>query len=348
MVAFSGWSMPIQYLSILGEARVVRSKVGIFDVSHMGRFSISGVNSESFLNTLLSFDVSLMNVGRARYGLICTEEGGIIDDAVLYRTGVDDFLLVPNASNSENVFTWLQKWADENSDVQIKDVTSTLSMIACQGPHSVETICKLTSNELRTLKFFGIVGIQIKNTNTLVSRTGYTGEDGFEVFVSHTDVSKIWDILVGYGAIPCGLAARDVLRLEAGLLLHGSDMDVEINPYEAGLEKFVNPDRDSYIARDSLTRIRDQGVSKILVGFQMINRGIPRHGYSIFYESNNVGYVTSGTHSPVLDRGIGLGYVPTEFSTIGTKFQIDIRGRFVDAEVVTLPFYSGRGINDST
>ena len=342
MVPFAGWDMPVQYAGILDEARAVRSDAGLFDVSHMGRVSIEGPGAASFLDGVLSFDVPGMRVGRARYGVICNEEGGIIDDCIVYRRDRDRFLLVPNASNKAEVLEWLSRWSPSEREVRVEDITFALAMIAVQGPRALEMMQGLASAEPSSLRPFAAVEMRTGDVDALVARTGYTGEDGFELMVPRESAAEIWRLLVESGATPCGLGARDVLRLEAGLLLHGYDMDLATNPYEAGLDRFVDPDRGGYIAGAALRRVRDQGPSRVLVGFNVVGRGIARHGHPIMGGPDRIGSVTSGTYSPTLDRNIGLGYVPPGFGAPGTRFDIDVRGRRVEAEVANLPFYLRR------
>ena len=342
LVPFAGWEMPVQYTGILDEARAVRAHAGLFDVSHMGRVNIRGPGAAMYLNRVCSFDVPALRTGRARYGVICNEDGGIIDDCIVYRLEPDYFLVVPNASNTAAVLEWLSRWVDGADEVQISEITSETAMIAHQGPQAEDMLSALTSHTLSTARPFSAVRIRVAGIESIVARTGYTGEDGFEIIMPLEGVVEVWRLLEQRGATPCGLGARDVLRLEAGLLLHGNDIDISTNPYEAGLDRFVHPDRDGYIASEALQRIRDEGVNRALVGFNMIGRGIARHEHPIMDGSRKIGHVTSGGVSPTLDSNIGLGYVPSGFSTPGTRFQVDIRGRPVEAEVTALPFYSRR------
>ena len=339
IVPFGGWAMPIQYQSILQEARAVRTNVGLFDVSHMGRLTIRGSGAAPFLSRVLSVGAISMRPGRARYCLICNEDGGIIDDCIVYRNGDEDFLLIPNAANTASVIDWLDQWNTKPDTVSIKNVTNDTAMIAVQGPQSIPMLNEVTADDISSVLPFRTVQTQIDGRDTMLAHTGYTGEDGFEAIVSAEDAGHIWALLVDKGATSCGLGARDVLRLEAGLLLHGNDMSVNDNPYEAGLERFIRPDRRGYVAREALLRIRDNGVERKLVGFIMTGRGIARHGHAICANGRQIGEVTSGGPSSLLDRNIGLGYVPADFSEVGTCLQIDIRGRLVDAEVTSLPFY---------
>ncbi len=342
MTPFAGWEMPIQYSSILDEAKAVRARAGVFDVSHMGRVHIQGAGAADFLNRILSVDVPGVRMGRARYNVICDEHGGIIDDCILYRRGDERFLLIPNAGNTEAVLEWLARWVPGDGSVQIDDVTPESVMIAHQGPEAAAMLSGMADTDVSSMRPFTAIDARIAGADSFVARTGYTGEDGFELIVPQENGADVWRRLVDSGATPCGLGSRDVLRLEAGLLLHGNDMDTTINPYEAGLDRFVNPDRDGYIPGEALRRIRDDGPERRLVAFNMVERGIPRHGHAIMDGSNQIGHVSSGGHSPTLDRSIGLGYVPTGYTSVGSRFHIDIRGRLVEAEVTSLPFYSRR------
>ena len=342
MVPFGGWEMPIQYGSILDEARAVRSKAGLFDVSHMGRVDIQGPEAASFLDRILSVDVPGLRIGRARYNVICNELGGIIDDCIVYRRGEDRFLLIPNAGNTDAVLEWLSRWTPDRQQVRIENVTASFAMIAHQGPQAAAMLEDLTPADLPAIRTFAAIETQVVGAAVLLARTGYTGEDGFELILPQESSPMVWQALMDRGAVPCSLGARDVLRLEAGLLLHGEDMDSSVNPYEAGLDRFVAPEREGYIPGEALRRIRDQGVTRRLVGFHMLGRGIARHGYTIGDGSKEIGRVTSGGHSRTLDRAIGMGYVPTDRAAPGSRLQVDIRGRSVEAEVTTLPFYSRR------
>ena len=340
MTPFGGWDMPIQYASILQEARAVRGGAGMFDVSHMGRLRIEGDGAAALLSATLSVDAGAMRVGRARYNLICNEGGGIIDDCIVYRTAADRYLLVPNAANTGAVADWLARW-NAGFGADIRDITADTAMIAVQGPLAAGIVGALSDgDDIVGLRPFAAASGRVGGVDAFAGRTGYTGEDGFELTVAAGDAVRVWELLADAGAAPCGLGARDVLRLEAGLLLHGNDMDAGTNPYEAGLGRFVSPDRDGYVAREALTRLRDEGTARALVGFTMVGRGIPRRGCAISVGGDVVGEVTSGGPSVALDTSIGLGYVPTEFSDIGTRLHIDIRGRLVEAVAARVPFYT--------
>jgi len=344
MVPFAGWDMPVQYTSILEEARAVRSRAGIFDVSHMGRMLIRGADACALLNRVLSPDIPQIRIRRARYGLICNEDGGIIDDAIVYRLGRERYMLVPNASNADAVAEWVEKWRRPSDDVEVSIVTEDLAMIAHQGPAAQMMLMTLTDYDVSTLRLFRTVETDVAGFSAIVARTGYTGEDGFEIMVPSADAPAVWQALCDAGATPCGLGSRDVLRLEAGLPLHGNDIDVSINPFEAGLDRFVHLDREEYVAKGALERIRDEGPGRRLIGFRMVGRGIARTGYGLYSGREKVGHVTSGSFSPTLDMAIGMGYVREDFSDFGAPLQVDIRGRMVDAEVEMLPFYAERQV----
>ena len=342
MVPFSGWDMPVQYATILEEVDAVREKAGIFDVSHMGRLFVNGPGAGAFVSQVFSADVTKLRRGRAKYGVTCNEEGGIIDDNIVYRLGEERYLYVPNAGNRDAVSAWLQKWAPTDGSVEIEDAADRLAMIAIQGPKAKDTFSKIVGPALDKIRPFRIAPVDIDGESVLTARTGYTGEDGYEIMPSTDSVVSIWKSLLEAGTLPCGLASRDLLRLEAAFLLHGNDMDTSINPYEAGLDRFVDPDRDDYIPGEALRRIRDEGTARKLVGFEMVGRGIARHGYDITDGENKIGEVSSGSVSFTLDKNIGLGYVPIDFSTLGTPLWIQIRRRSVEAVVRPLPFYSRR------
>ena len=342
-VPFAGWDMPVRYGSILDEARAVRSSVGLFDVSHMGRLLITGADAENLLNAVLSVDVRRMGVGRGRYNLVCDDDGGIVDDCIVYRRGATRFLLVPNASNTDAVLDRLfsaKARGGAGLVVGVRNATAETAMIACQGPRAQDALQTLTDRDLSEIPPFRVRAARVNRSPALVARTGYTGEDGFEIITPRENAAALWRALMNRaGATACGLGARDVLRLEAGLPLHGNDIDLSTNPYEAGLGRFVDPDRDGYAAGAALRRLRDAPPSRKLVGFAMVGRGVARQGYPILRDGRRVGEVTSGGPSPTLDLNIGMGYLASELSEPGTRVEIEIRGRPVEARVAALPFY---------
>jgi len=341
MVPFGGWEMPVQYAGIVAEHRAVRSSWGIFDVSHMGRFRIGGPGAAPLLDRLLTGDVAGLREGRARYALLCQEDGGILDDVVVYRELAERFLLVCNAANRDAVGGWLRQHASALQPCVIDDVTGETTMIAVQGPAAGKRLDQVLGHKVTPLKRFAGETVAWRGTPMVVTRTGYTGEDGFECVGSSADGAGLWDELVKAGATPCGLGARDTLRLEAGLLLHGSDMDRTVNPLEAGLERFVRLDGADFIGKAALLRARASGRRRRLAGFRAIERGaVPRKGHAILHGGRAVGRVTSGSFSPTLETNIGLGYVPPELARPGTALEVAVREAVTaPVQVAGLPFY---------
>ena len=352
IVPFAGWEMPMQYQGVIAEARAVRSAVGAFDVSHMGRLRIEGDGAGRFLEQMLTFSVLTLSQGRARYGFLLTEDGGVLDDTVVYRQAAKDgsdkrYLLICNAANRDAVTGWLYQHMKGYSEVMLTDFTTESVMIAVQGPNSAPVVDGLCSGTEKpsSLRPFGSTTQAVKihgklsSITVFIGRTGYTGEDGFELIADAEHGPALWDALVEAGATPCGLGARDVLRLEAGLRLHGSDMDILTSPLEVGLERFVNMEKDAFIGREALVAQETRGLNRLLVGFRLLEAGIPRHGHPLLKDTKQIGEVTSGTYSPNLDTGIGMGYVAIEYSTLGTRIYVDVRGRAVEAEIIALPFY---------
>jgi aminomethyltransferase len=347
MVPFGGWDMPVQYANgIIAEINAVRNVAGIFDVSHMGRLEFEGEGAESFLSTFLSANLTVLKIGRGKYNFICNEDGGIIDDAMVYRTDDQSFLLVINAGNAEVDMEWINPLIAKSTGFSMNVVTNETAMIAIQGPKAVEIIDGLSNGEASNIRRFRIGSATVAGISATLARTGYTGEDGFEVIVSADQGEKLWNVLREAGAIESGLGARDVLRLEAGLPLHGNDLSTETNPFEAGFGRFAYFEAPNSIAGAALKRLSRTEASRALVGFKMTGRGIPRSGLNI-HESNSgiidessvIGRVTSGTHSPTIDGGIGMGYVDQKYSATGTNIIIDVRGRPVEAKIVDMPFY---------
>jgi aminomethyltransferase len=351
MVEFGGWDMPVQYAEgIIAEIRAVRNNAGIFDVSHMGRLVFEGSGAESFLGTILSANLPALKIGRGKYNFICNESGGIIDDAMLYRTGDESFLLVINAGNADVDMEWIVPRVADRTDFTMTVTTEETAMIAIQGPNAVDIVDSLSNSEASKIRRFRIGSATVSGIPATLARTGYTGEDGFEIIVAAEHGVELWDALLGAGAVEAGLGARDVLRLEAGLPLHGNDLSAETNPFEAGFGRFAYFEAPGSISGDALRKISATEPSRALVGFKMIGRGIPRSGLQILLSSaidsdspeensNVIGTVTSGTHSPTVDGGIGMGYVDQKYTSTGTSIVIDVRGRLVEAEIVDMPFY---------
>ena len=343
MVPFGGWDMPIQYEGILAESHAVRTHAGLFDVSHMGRFNVEGPGARALIDWLHTADIGeAMPRGRARYGLICNEAGGIIDDGIVYRLAPERFLLVANAANAPAVFAWAERWRSERfPDAALTDVTGQISMIALQGPDALSILEGVSDFDPRVTRSFRAAEGAIGGRSALIARTGYTGEDGVEVMPAAGDAERVWALLLERGAVPCGLGARDTLRLEAGLLLHGSDMDASVNPIEAGLGRFVALDAGTFCGAEAVRAAAVKGPPRMMTGFRTTERGlVPRSHATILADGAVVGQVSSGGFSPVLDTNIGLGYLPTRLASPGTRLQVDVRGRLVDIETVPLPFYA--------
>ena len=339
MVPFAGWEMPVQYNSILAEARAVRTKGGIFDVSHMSRIYISGPHATNLLDWVQTGNIRALAEGRARYSLICNEKGGIIDDTITYRLGQDNFLLVCNASNRNAVLDWLHRWREERyPQASIDDATLATVMIALQGPTTSRLLGSLCPQQPSVTRYFSATEGEINGSRVSIGRTGYTGEDGFELILEAQEGPQLWGTLMDRDMVPCGLGARDVLRLEAGLVLHGNDIDTSTSPLEAGLERFVCLEKE-FAGAPALRRQQERGVERKLVGLLVEERSIPRHNYTLLAHGKTVGRVTSGSYSPTLDRNIAMGYVSKDYAALGQTIQVDIRGRATNAMVTSLPFY---------
>jgi aminomethyltransferase len=342
---FGGWDMPVQYSGILAEVNAVRTGVGVFDVSHMGRLYISGPQATEFLDWMLTGSAELLSIGRARYCMICNEAGGVIDDTIFYRLAEDRYLLIPNAGNRKAVVGWFQHWIDSrfSGGCRVEDRTDATALIALQGPQAFKVLDRLCTLETvdppSSLRPFAWSEGTLAGNPIFAGRTGYTGEDGFEILAEAADAPAAWQHFLNLGAVPCGLGARDVLRLEAGLPLHGHEIDEHITPIEAGLKRFVRLDKE-YIGARVLRQQQQEGVERRLVGLTMPGRSAPRQGYLILDDGREIGRITSGSYSPTLDTSIGLGYVLERYAAPGREVDLDIRGRILPAKVVALPFYT--------
>jgi len=326
MVPFAGWEMPVQYEGVIPEHRAVRSDAGVFDVSHMGELEVEGPRAHEFLQGVLANDLDKIEPGQAQYTLLTNERGGIIDDLIAYRLDQGRYLLIVNASNREPVFEWLKGRELPGSDV--RDVSDEFGLLAVQGPRSIERL------ELGDAPAFTFAEQELDGIEVMVNRTGYTGESGVELLVPAEDAPELWDRVLARGAVPCGLGARDTLRLEVCFPLHGNDIGPDTDPISAGLGWVCSLDKD-FTGVEELRRIKAEGPARKLVPFVMEDSGIPRQGMPIA----GGGEVTSGSHSPMLDRGIGMGYVPVEQSAPETELTIDVRGRDRRARIVTKPIY---------
>jgi aminomethyltransferase len=339
IVDFGGWDLPQQYTSIRDEHLAVRKAAGLFDVSHMGRFRVTGGDSFDFLQRLVSNDLARIKRGMAQYNLLCNDDGGIVDDLIVYWSD-EAFFVVVNASNREKDLTWMRGHAP--AGVQIEDQTFELALIALQGPKAEEL---MPSSALQDLPYFGFRTGEVAGVTAMISRTGYTGEDGFEIFVASDRVGEVWDAILERGRpsgmLPAGLGARDAARLEAALRLYGNDMDESVNPYEAGLGWAVKLDKGEFVGRDALVKIRQYGPRRTLIGIKTKPGDIPRHGAAVKGEAGRTGLVTSGTHSFFLGHPIALAMVEVPSFRVGDTVAVEVRGREAEAEVAKLPFYRG-------
>ena len=342
MVEFGGWEMPVQYSGILDEHRAVRTRAGLFDVSHMGEFKVEGPEAEKFLQYLVPKDISRLANQQALYSQLCLPNGGTIDDLLIYKLADNHYMLVVNAANIEKDFAWVEQQA-RNFDVNVTNQSDTTALLALQGPEAQAILQPLTSIDLSGIRYYHFAPGEVDGIHCIISRTGYTGEDGFELYCAPVDVAKLWrDLLAAgkeRGLLPAGLGARDTLRLEAGYCLYGHELDDNTNPLEAGLGWTVKLNKGDFICRDALQQAKEQGLSKKLVGIEMVDRGVVRGGYAIYDGDRQIGTVTSGAPSPTLNKNIGMGYVETADATPGKQVQIDIRGKRAAAQIVALPFY---------
>ncbi|MBT8270964.1 MAG: glycine cleavage system aminomethyltransferase GcvT [Bacteroidia bacterium] len=342
MVPFAGYNMPVQYEGVNIEHETVRKAVGVFDVSHMGEFLIEGPKALELIQKVSSNDASKLTVGKAQYSCLPSEEGGIVDDLIIYRVKEETYLLVVNASNIKKDWNWISSHNDVNADM--RDISEDYSLLAIQGPKAVEAMQSLSSHDLSEIKFYNfLVGDFAGIEYVIISATGYTGSGGFEIYCKNSEVKQIWDKVLeagaDYGIKPIGLAARDTLRLEMGYCLYGNDIDETTSPIEAGLG-WICKFNKSFINSEALEDEKRRTPERKLVGFELDDRGIPRQGYDIVDSSGKtIGHVTSGTMSPSLGKGIGMGYVPAIFSDPGSKIFIQIRKKRIPATIVKTPFY---------
>lgn len=350
LVPFAGWEMPVQYSGLMDEHRAVRTAAGLFDVSHMGEVRVTGAGAEAFLQRLTPNDVSKLTPGRAHYSALLTEQGTYVDDLLIYRVAEDEFLVVVNAANVDGDFAWMSRWLSEwgmsesgGGDVELENLSDDYGLLALQGPRALAILAPLTDTDLDAIKYYRFAHGEVGGVPAILSRTGYTGEDGFELYVPADRAAEVWRLLLregaGDGLVPAGLGARDTLRLEASMALYGHEIDATTTPWEACLDWTIKLDKGDFLGKEALVAQRAQGVRRRLVGFEMRERGIAREGYPVLDDGAEVGRVTSGTHSPTLGRALGMAYVPLEQSEVGSSLTVGIRGRGVAAEVVETPFY---------
>lgn len=341
MVDFAGWEMPVLYTGVVAEHLAVRNRAGLFDVSHMGELEIIGPGALALVQKVTCNDASRLTPGACQYSALLTPEGTFVDDIIVYRKGADHFLICVNASNADKDFEWVKGHASTHA--RVENNSDYYALMALQGPKAKEILQGIGSLPMPS-KPFTFVETTFEKHPLLISRTGYTGEDGVEIYTSPADAPALWNLLMEIGKplglLPCGLGARDTLRLEACYPLYGHEIDDHTNPFEAGLNWIVKLSKEDFIGKEALSKIRSE---RKLVGLQT-EGGIARQGYRLFAQEEEIGFVTSGTHSPLLDRPIALGYVKNDFSEVGTKIQVDIRGKKREAIVVSLPFYKKKNI----
>ncbi len=343
MVPFGGWDMPVEYSGIVHEHLAVRERAGLFDVSHMGQIEIAGKDALAAVQRISCNDAGKLAVGQAQYSGLLTPEGTFVDDLLVYRLAAAHFLLVVNASHIASDYQYIASGIASAGDVVAVDASARYALIAVQGPRAIDVVQPLTAVDLASMKYYWFAHGEVAGVRATVSRTGYTGEDGFEIFVPPQQADRLWLALLNAGApvgvIPCGLGARDTLRLEASMRLHGNDIDTTTTVLEADLGWIVGWKKEDFVGAAALRSQKAAGVTRKIVGFEMMERGIARSGYDIWVDGAKVGVVTSGTQTPYLKKAIGMGYVPAQYTEPGQDIEIDIRGRRCKARVVAMPFY---------
>jgi aminomethyltransferase len=342
MVPFAGWDMPVEYSGIVNEHMAVRTRAGLFDVSHMGEIEVAGKNALAAVQKISTNDATKLNIGQAQYSALTTPEGTFIDDLLVYRIGPNHYLLVVNAGAIEAKYKWILEQTRDAGDVAVVNSSTRYALLAVQGPAASAIVQELTSVELQSLKYYWFTHGEVAGVRSLISRTGYTGEDGFELFMPPQSAEKAWNAILEAGAaagiVPVGLGARDTLRLEAGMHLSGQDIDETTTVLEADLEWIIGWRKPDFVGRAALEQQKSAGLTRKMIGFEMTAPGIARHGY-VAHAAGGEGLVTSGTQTPFLKKAIGLAYLPIAATTLGTEFEIDIRGRRTPARVVSSKFY---------
>src|SRR5438552_203623 len=343
MVSFGGWDMPVEYSGIVEEHMAVRTRAGLFDVSHMGEIEIAGNDALAAVQRISSNDASRLAVGQAHYSALTTPRGTFVDDLLVYRLAAQHFLLVVNAGNIEKDYAWIAEHITPAGDAIAVNASARYALLAVQGPEALQIVQSLTAVELSPIKYYWFAHGEVANVRATISRTGYTGEDGFEVFVPPQMADRVWQAMLAAGSaaglVPAGLGARDTLRLEAAMRLYGQDIDDTSTPVEAGLEWIVGWNKPDFNGAEALREQKANGVTRKLAGFEMLDRGIARQGFDVFVGDAKAGSVTSGTQTPFLKKSIGMAWLPANQSAPDTEFDVDIRGRRSRARVVPMPFY---------
>ena len=347
MVPFGGWEMPVQYRGIIDEHRPVRSAVGLFDVSHMGEFEIEGPDALATLQSLTTNDVAALEIGQVQYSLLCYPDGGVVDDLTLYRLGPDHYMLTVNASNIDKDWAWVtERSKAQERRARWRNVSAETGLIAVQGPKAEALVGRLADHDVAGIGYYRFARGKVAGAAAVLSRTGYTGEDGFELYLAAGDTPRVWAALLDAGqadgVAPIGLGARDTLRLEMRYALYGNDIDQTTNPLEAGLGWVVKPAKGEFIGRDAIERVRAAGLARRLVGLEMADRSVARHGYPVVKDGVAIGTVTSGTFGPSVERSIAMAYVASAHGAVGTELGVEIRGQAKAAHVVRTPFHPSR------
>jgi len=342
IIEFGGWLLPVQYSGVIDEHNSVRTKAGLFDVSHMGEITVKGKEADRFIQRMITNDISGLRDNQIIYSPMCYPDGGVVDDLLVYKFKQENYLLVVNAGNTEKDYRWLQDNLSE--DAALENISDRVAQFAVQGPKAEEILQKLTKTALAELTFYTFRDeVYLNNIKCLVSRTGYTGEDGFEIYLAAGDAADLWKTILeagrSEGLKPAGLGARDTLRFEAALPLYGQEISADISPLSARLGIFVKLEKEDFIGKQALVQEKVQGPARKLVGFEMVERGIPRHGYPVLADNKEIGVVTTGSYSPTLDINIGMALLDSNYAQTGQELGIAVRGKVLQARIVKLPFY---------
>lgn len=347
MVDFGGWDMPVQYKAgVIEEHMATRTRSGLFDVSHMGEIWVEGADAIDFVNRLTTNDVKKLVDGQAHYSALTNDDGGVVDDLLVYRFGPERLLLVVNAGTTDKDWDWISSHKTDNDDVSLRNASAEYCQIAIQGPNAIGILQQLTETELEPIKYYHFTEGKVDGVDSIISRTGYTGEDGFEVYAAADKAEQLWNKMLetgNYGEtggiVPCGLAARNTLRLESAMSLYGHELADDISPLEAGLGWIVKLGKGEFTGSDKVAQLKESGVKKKIAGFEMTEPGIARDGYEVYVDEEKVGVVTSGSPAPFLKKNIGLAFLPPELAKEGQEIRIDVRGKKLSARVVPTPFY---------
>ncbi|WP_339063503.1 glycine cleavage system aminomethyltransferase GcvT [Tepidibacillus marianensis] len=342
LIDFGGWELPVQFSGILEEHKAVRQRAGLFDVSHMGEVDVKGKDALHFIQKVITNDASKLIDGKVLYSPMCYSDGGTVDDLLVYRYEEDHYLVVINAANIDKDVAWLVE--NKEGEVELVNISGEVCQLALQGPLAAKTLQKISNIDLSIIEPFHFkTDVELRGIKALVSRTGYTGEDGFEIYLSNDDAPKLYDIILEIGkedgVIPCGLGARDTLRFEAKLPLYGQELSPTISPIEAGIGFFVKWDKGDFIGRDALLQQKENGAPRKIVGVEMVERGIPRAHYPVYVGDEQIGEITTGTQSPTLKKNLGLALIKTEYAALGNEVWVEIRNKKVKAQTVKTPFY---------